>query len=648
MTYLHPHKIEAVALLLILLLAAWLRLGWPGIVSFGFDEARVSDMALQMAREGNWAALGMQSSSGVPNFPATVWFFAIPYRLSLNPLLATSLVGLLNVTAVFGIWWLGRTIWGREAGLVAALLLATSPYAVFYSRSIWSQNLLIPAAILWAVALVIGLQKESGRGFGLHAFLAGFTGQIHFAGFALALASLWAGFRFRLWRWWTAVAAGLLAAGLLALPPILLLWRSGDGSLAVAGEIVAGGVAAETNRLAGWEQLGRLALGRGWEGLWLNYNWVWPETVAIGLQLVGWLTAVLLAAGMIWIGRQLVGQVGRARGAGETTPAQPNLNGFVLVWALAAPILFMLPDTTVYTQYQLVSLPALFLLAGAAAAWWSGWWRGLVLATAVFIALVQVTAVHQTLSTIDDEFVPGGMGTPLVYPQAAVAQLTADGRPIVVETFGDMAEFYGDAAMFKVLLWDYPKQIVDARHVLLIPDEPSHLLFTYDNLPAWEVVTAVGPQGRVQALPRRQGEMPYVALTVDEVRLRGFDTLAQPWQLANGAALHGWQVQEIAHSDRIRLITHWRISQPPQAGHFQQFNHLYLVGGDEVAAVSDATTSSRMWQMGDHLITWAEFERPDAPIAHFHVGMYTWPDLQRSPVLNRDGVDPLHPIELKP
>jgi hypothetical protein len=106
--------------------------------------------------------------------------------------------------------------------------------------------------------------------------------------------------------------------------------------------------------------LGRLALGRGWEGLWLNYNWVWPEAIAIGLQLVGWLTAVLLAAGMIWIGRQFVGQMGQARDAGETTPAQPNLNGFVLVWALSAPILFMLPDTTVYTQYQLVSLPRSF------------------------------------------------------------------------------------------------------------------------------------------------------------------------------------------------------------------------------------------------------------------------------------------------
>jgi hypothetical protein len=42
----HSCKIEVAALLLILLLAGWLRLGWPGIVSFGFDEARVSDMAL--------------------------------------------------------------------------------------------------------------------------------------------------------------------------------------------------------------------------------------------------------------------------------------------------------------------------------------------------------------------------------------------------------------------------------------------------------------------------------------------------------------------------------------------------------------------------------------------------------------------------
>jgi 4-amino-4-deoxy-L-arabinose transferase-like glycosyltransferase len=639
-------------LILILLLAGWLRLGWPGIVSFGFDEARVSDMALQMAREGNWAALGMQSSTGVPNFPAAVWFFALPYRLSLNPLVATGLVGLLNVTAVLGIWWLGRTAWGREAGLVAALLLATSPYLIFYSRSIWSQNLLVPGAVLWAVAIVAGLQKGSGRWLALHAFLAGFIGQIHFAGFALALASLWLGFRFRLWRWWLAITVGLLGVALLALPTIFLIWRSGDGAKAVIADLLAEGTATEADRLAAWQQLGHLGLGRGWEGLWLNFNWTWPEPLASGLSAVGLMATGLLVIGTLWTGWQIARsfRTGAARAEGSQHPTGTIvLSGFVLVWAVAAPLLFSLPRTPVYIQYQLASLPALFLLMGAtAAAWWPGWWRRLVVVTAVFIAVVQVTAVSQTLTLIADEFVPGGMGTPLYYPQTAVEQLTADDRPIVVETFGDIPEFFGDAAMFKVLLWDHPTQLVDARHVLLIPDEPSHLLFTYGNLPAWEVVTAVGPQAIVRELPRRQGEMPYVALTIDEVALRGFKVLERPWQLANGVALHGWQVQELSATEQIRLITHWRVSQPPEEGHFQQFNHLYLVGGDEPAAIQDIYTSSRAWQKGDHLITWVEFARPDAAIAHFHVGMYTWPDLQRSPILNRSDADPLYPIELQP
>ncbi|MCB0009863.1 MAG: hypothetical protein KDE04_25535, partial [Anaerolineales bacterium] len=53
--------LSASGLALLLLVAAWLRLGWVGISSFSFDEARVSDMALQMARDGEFAALGMQS-----------------------------------------------------------------------------------------------------------------------------------------------------------------------------------------------------------------------------------------------------------------------------------------------------------------------------------------------------------------------------------------------------------------------------------------------------------------------------------------------------------------------------------------------------------------------------------------------------------
>ncbi|MCB8987002.1 MAG: hypothetical protein H6661_04560 [Ardenticatenaceae bacterium] len=57
-------------------------------------------------------------------------------------------------------------------------------------------------------------------------------GQIHFAGIALALASLWIGFRFRL-ALVDGVTAGLLLAVLAAVLTVSIIWRNGDGAKAV-------------------------------------------------------------------------------------------------------------------------------------------------------------------------------------------------------------------------------------------------------------------------------------------------------------------------------------------------------------------------------------------------------------------------------
>ncbi|MCB8992260.1 MAG: hypothetical protein H6665_16675, partial [Ardenticatenaceae bacterium] len=149
--FLHQNQREMIVLTLIVVLAAIFRLGWVGVSSFGFDEARVSDMALQMARDNQFAELGMQSSTGIPNFPAAVWLYAAPYAISTNPQWAIWLTGLVNTLAVIGVWWLGRDTWGVRAGLAAALLFASSPYLIYYSRTVWGQNWLAPLAVLWGV-----------------------------------------------------------------------------------------------------------------------------------------------------------------------------------------------------------------------------------------------------------------------------------------------------------------------------------------------------------------------------------------------------------------------------------------------------------------------------------------------------------------
>jgi 4-amino-4-deoxy-L-arabinose transferase-like glycosyltransferase len=61
------------------------------------------------------------------------------------------------VAAVIGVLWLGCRWFGPPAGLVAALLFATSPWAIFAARHIWQPDLLPPLAVLLLVALDLGV-----------------------------------------------------------------------------------------------------------------------------------------------------------------------------------------------------------------------------------------------------------------------------------------------------------------------------------------------------------------------------------------------------------------------------------------------------------------------------------------------------------
>jgi hypothetical protein len=72
-------------------------MGWPRFVSFGYDEARVSRLALEMARQGHLATVGMPTSSGVPNFPGAVWLYSVPHALSSDPLIGVWFTALANV-----------------------------------------------------------------------------------------------------------------------------------------------------------------------------------------------------------------------------------------------------------------------------------------------------------------------------------------------------------------------------------------------------------------------------------------------------------------------------------------------------------------------------------------------------------------------
>ena len=629
----------------ILALAAWLRLGWPGAYSFSFDEARVSLMALQMAREGQVARLGMTSSAGVPNLPGAIWLFALPFRLTSDPLWVTLGVGALGVLAVVGGWWLARRAWGAWAGLGAALILATSPYAILYSRAIWAQDLLPPLAVLWAVAGVLGIARGKGWALALHVFLAGFAFQVHYAGITLLPATAWLVLRFRLWRRGGGGALpGLLLGGTLAAlcawPYIRTVWCCAPQVRAAWEALLH--QPAQTD-LTAWKQLGEMAIGANWAWLPLGPEWRWPQALAWAMGAANLILGALMLASLA----ALLAALWRDRTA--QADERVVLTALLPAWALAGPLAFTRHGSPAYHQYQLAALPAAFIALGALFAWRrERAWRSAIAALLVVVGLVQAAPVAQALRVLAERLPPGGWGTPLSYPRAA-AHALRDGGRVVIHAHSDEPEVNGDAAAFQVLFWGYPAQVTDGRSALLIPaldpSHPPHLLMTFAALPAWGELAASGLTGTEARFPRREGEPAYVAFTAQALDASLFRPIA-PQTLANGAQLIGWRARVVEGKWRVTCL--WRIVGPLQPGRYHQFNHLRNAADAEPLDIQDAPASSAAWQVGDRLITWADFEPPQA-LGPFwlDVGMYTYPQMERSPVLERPG-DPLAPIRLGP
>lgn len=647
--------LETLTLVAVLALAALLRLGWPGVSSFGYDEARVSLLALQMARLGQLPRVGIQSSAGLPNMPGAIWIFALPYLLSSDPLVATLCVGIMGVLAVWGVWVLARQAWGQWAAFVAALLFATSPYAVRYSRSIWSQNLLPPIAVLWACAAMWGSAKPRRVwALLLHGFLAGSAFQIHYAGLALIPATLWWVARARLWRQWPALAAGATLACVAASPFVREVWRS---PVVRAGFL---GALREPARLDLQSLLlwARMSVGSGWEGTVLGAGWRWGYWPALASSVSQVLLGVLTLGGLI----QLVAPKCGPRSE-QARPASEPLWLLLPAWAVAAPLVFARHSVPIYPQYLLVALPAFSLVAGTVVAWRrERWWHAVVASLAVLVAAAQALMVARSLTIVHTTPTPGGMGTPLAYPRAA-ARALQDGSPVAVHAYGDQPEFYGDVAGFEVLLWDYPHAVVDGRSVLLVPATPSradgktvvtsHLLVTFEDLPVLQEAQAAALGDTVRYLPRRVGEPPFVAL-----ELAGNDPASgglqpttafqrvTPVTLANGAQLLGWRARMVA--GKLRVSTWWTIVGRPTGERYHQFNHLRTTLDGPPSAVRDASVSSGAWRQGDTVIGFVDFERPgNSGPCWVEVGMYSYPQLQRVAVVGRDG-DPLAPIRLGP
>jgi hypothetical protein len=617
-------------LVLVLTVATWTRLSYPGVNAFAFDEARLSLIALSMGRDGQFTTVGMPSSAGTPNMPAAAWLFALPYALSADPLVPTLFVGIVGVLAVGGVWWLARP-WGAAAATVAGVVLAAHPFAVLYGRSIWAQNLLIPLAVVWTVAAHhVATTARRRWALGIAAFLSGFGLQVHFAGAALALAGAYAFFR---WRWWRDPLPVLMGGGLAVLCALPFALTPGT----VAGLLNAAG-GDPTVDLAAWHNLTRLLASHDWAYLThgdtdLPLTRLTRGTLNAGL-------GVLLGMGIV-----LAGAFGAAAWlrlpdtrpalspADNATNTAPALLELALVLLVAAPLTFTYHSTPVFLHYLLPSLPAGALLLGwLAADTRPRLLRNLTLAVALVLAFVWTGSLSRSLAYAGTQHTPNGLPEPL-HTLRHVATSTDAKRPVLFFTHGDDPLTQGEPSIFRALWWERggDARILDGRSLLVLPDDPATLLFTERAFQAWEEARESDLLTDAAQVPRRAGIAPFERVHYDgEALPAGFTLLDAPIPFASGAVLRGWRVYTIG--PRTRVSTLWAAPGSLDAT-TQQFHHLrpeVTTNDTPPIFVSDVSVRGQTWREGDMVIVMADFFDLDPSTAYqLTVGHYTLPDLTR-------------------
>jgi hypothetical protein len=422
-------RFDRVTVLAVTALAALLRL--PGIEARGrFDADQGHDMLTLVAftRDGIVPLLGPKTSVGDFHHGAFYYFLLAPAAALSggDPVAVTTFLALLGIGAVALTWWLARAIGGSLAGLIAGVLLASSPAAIDESTFIWNPN---PIAFFAVLALVGAWQGRDASGrrvwwWALAIGAAGAVTQLHVLGvvFLLAILALCLLALRRDRRVALGLVGGLVAVGVLFLPLLVHELQTGfqetrlllDYVRGGGGEVIGGGpvsaVAFTLLRITGWPLMGLVTDVPALAAILL--------AVVVALAAVGLLRARADAAtGLRW----LVG----------------ILAWSTLALAFAAPSLQRVVPGLPNDHYHafidpivviLIGVPAAGLLEQALAGWRSTRRPGAAIASLAIagglMALVAVTVIRKP-PLVD----PDG-GWPAMRDAGARVAAFAAGRPV--------------------------------------------------------------------------------------------------------------------------------------------------------------------------------------------------------------------------
>lgn len=634
-------------LILLLLLAFLSRIAWPTLAEFKLDEATVIRRAMEIAWNGAFPVTGVGSSIGMANLPLTLYLTAIPLRIWDDPAAAVIFIGLLNSLAVVACYSLGKSYFNRTTGWIAAFLFAVNPWAILLARKIWPKILPLVTIGLIAALLALFVRRRQWALVGAFAALAALIGlQLEGIAFIPVLA-------LPLLAFWKEVPLRPLLVGGVVLALALTPYgvhdaRHGWPNLQDFWRFVH----AEESFFS-WDALRFAFILTGSAGIHSMAGTRFTEYLS-GLPRLWWLNTGMMGMLALALMYALIRTV-------QGTREQRRTFFILLLWFAVPVILRSRAVTPIPLHYLILVYPGVFLLIAALI---DGGYRALPLryrpaarVLGILLALLwgvwQLAVLGRLFWFMDRYPTTGGYGIPLKYPRQAAleARHLAQGAEVVILSDGAEPAYEERPAVFDALLFRHPHRLVDGRMSLLVPDAPRVVYIVGPVSPEGDGLRPVGQRLRRMAGVREEKAVPmpdgweyrlFLRERADrEDVLAGLIRPADPPRFANGVVLLGYSLpREGVPGATLEVWLAWWVQVGPPGSDDHFFVHL-LDGEGRLRSQHDgAPFPTYAWRAGDLVLSRFTVPVPaDLPAGAYPVraGLYTYPDIQRVPVVDAMG-----------
>jgi Dolichyl-phosphate-mannose-protein mannosyltransferase len=341
------------ALVLVVAVAALLRLPFPDLTPFGHDEA----LEAERARPIWYGARPIESeitSWWIPDPAGLLYLYSLAEPFPQPAVARVLLVALMNVMSVALCYLLARRFFGPGVGLTAGLLYAANPWAVTFGRQPWVITQPLLTTLMLFAAMMVVVRRD--RRWIVPFFVAGAAQtQTHLLAVLYALPMLLTLVLFaRRWLAWQLVPAVLVGFAIVT-PYVLHLWGMRD---AIAEAMTRG------NRGLTLLPDGTAVTLTNWLISGYNLEWklgvadVWMDRLAVPLLLAAVIASVLLL-------------VGTLVSAGSCLRRQPGweADALLLIWLLGPLALMSWQTSQVYIHYVLCLVPVPFVVMARGAVW---------------------------------------------------------------------------------------------------------------------------------------------------------------------------------------------------------------------------------------------------------------------------------------